>query len=86
MRPTGAQPMVIARPVALIGCMIAFASLVPFLSLWLAVPVLLIPAFRVMGETRWPWIIGVALAIAACGWVITELLLGLTLPRGSWMQ
>jgi hypothetical protein len=71
------------RVAALLVCLVAFALAVPTLGVWLATPVLLVPALWVMGERRWWTLSLVPVLTAFVGWGLIEGLLDVYVPGGA---
>ena len=71
------------RVAALLVCLVAFALAVPELGLWLATPVLLVPALWIMGERRWWTLSLVPVATAFAGWGLIEGVLDVYVPGGA---
>ena len=65
-------------------CLVAFALAVPLLGVWLATPVLLVPALWVMGERRWWTLSLVPVLTAFVGWGLIEGLLDVYVPGGAF--
>ena len=72
------------RVAGLLVCLVAFALAVPLLGVWLATPVLLVPALWVMGERRWWTLSLVPVLTAVVGWGLIEGLLDVYVPGGGF--
>jgi hypothetical protein len=82
-RPSAPAFPGIRRPLSLVVVMMMFAWLVPRLSLWPAVPLLLSGALWIMGERRFRIVVALPCGIALLGAVLTSAL-GLYLPAPGW--
>jgi hypothetical protein len=74
------------RVAALLVCLVAFALAVPGLGLWLATPVLLVPALWIMGERRWWTLSLVPVVTALAGWGLIEGVLDVYVPGGAFFD
>jgi hypothetical protein len=68
---------------ALFAAAVAFVWLVPYLGVWLALGLLLVSAFLIMGERRPLPVASFGLGIPAFGWLTVEWMLGIHVP-GPW--
>lgn len=76
-------PRHVAQSAALLALSVVFVALVPHLGVWVALGMLLVAAFPVMGERRALPVIGLGVGIPLAGWFAVERLLGIYVP-GPW--
>ena len=65
---------------------VAFGLLIPFAGLWPSAFLLLAASLLAAGERRWPVVLGAPAGLAALGWLVIEMLLGVYLDPGIWFD
>jgi uncharacterized BrkB/YihY/UPF0761 family membrane protein len=81
--PAVRVPQHVGRAAALFALSGGFVWLVPILGVWIALGMMLIGAFLVMGERRPETVVSLGVGIPAFGWLAVEHLLGIYVP-GPW--
>jgi hypothetical protein len=76
-------PQHTGQAAGLLAASVAFVGLLPVIGVWVALGLLLVGAFLIMGERRPGPVVALGVGIPAFGWLAVEKLLGIYVP-GPW--
>ena len=74
------------RLLLIVAALLGYVVLLPWAGYHLTSTLVMVVVLRVMGVTRWPLSIGVALGLAFASYYGFAVLLGVPLPLGSWVE